>query len=409
MPTFQYQAIRNNGQRTSGSIDASTRSEALKLLSRQGMQPLQLSTGESKPVLPSISLGSSTPDSPLSVRQITDFTEDLADLLDAGLQLDQALRVLSERQQNPRQQDIISQLRTQVREGSSFSKALKAADAGFDRTYCSLIEAGEISGTLPLVLRRQAEFLTVREELKAKVISALIYPCILIFFGIAMILIFVFVLAPRLIKLMERTGSDLPFLTRVLITVSQGGVNYWWLWLLILIGICGGLYAFLSTESGKLWWDQMQLKLPVVGEVLTLRSQVQLTHTLGTLIGNGIPMLTGLGLVTNAISNLYIRQHMLQVTDLVEQGANLSSALRRTHALPSEIIDMISVGEQTGKMDDSLAKITRRQERKLGTTMDRLTALLAPAFLIVISLVLGTIAYSVYVGIASTISGLQVR
>jgi len=410
MPDFQYIALKNGGSKESGLLHAASRAEALSQLSRKGLRPMKLSEAGDAAMareMRKVRKSGDEDEATLNRSELLYFTEDMADLLENGLQLEPALAILEKRQQNKRVKTITHALRTYVRDGGSFSKALRAASRSFSDLYCNMAEAGEISGTLPHILRRQAAYLQALNELQSKVISSLMYPAVLLVVGFLLLIIFVTVLIPNLLTLFEKTGAAMPFLTRALFWFSGMAVNYWWLWLAIALASGVGFWAYVRTPEGMAWWHRTQLQIPLLGMVLKQRAYTQMCFTLGTLVTNGIPLLKGIELMNRANPNIYFQRQFRDIHAMVEEGGSLSLALQKRDILPGTLVDMIAVGEQTGKLGETLMKVSQRQERLLLQSIERLTAIVQPIVIIFIAGLVGIVAYAVFSGIFQTISGLQ--
>ena len=410
MPIFVYEALKTSGAKTSGSVTASTKQEAFRLVMKQGLQPVTLkSEKEDSSFAKKIFRKSGEEGLNLSKRDLLFLTEDLSDLLDAGLQLEPALKTLAMRKGAPSITQMAEALRNQVREGTSFSHALRTTSKCFNDLYCSVVEAGELSGTLPEILQRQAQYLSAQMDLQSKVRNALIYPAFLIGVGVLLVIIFVTFLVPQLTDLLSQTGQELPATTRVLIAFSDFMVNYWWAVMAGFIMILLGIWQLLSKPAGLRWWHTNQLKVPLFGPVLETRVYTQLTFTLGTLIANGIPLLKSLQLTNRGTPNLFLQARFHAVESIVEEGGSLSYATKKHDALPPEIIDMINVGEQTGDLGTSLLKISRRFEKDLNDKLVKMTTLIQPVIIVFMALIIGLVAFSIFDAIFSTVQSLNIR
>src|SRR6516225_5195718 len=416
MALFTYQAVSRDGQRVAGQVEAQSRTEAFAKLDRDRLQPISLvqqdgastngsgSSAQEKAqeALPSRNIR-------LSRSQIILFTEEMSDLLDAGLQLEPALRVMESRKELSGIKAVASALRQQVREGSSLSNALRTVSPSFGDLFCNLVAAGEVSGSLPQLLKRQATFLVTIDDLQKKVVSALIYPSMIFVLGIGLIFLFMTYLVPQLTVLFDKTGKELPLLTRLLINTSSFLSHYWWA---ILAGVAAVVVAFsqyIRTSGGKKWWHRVQLRLPLFGAVLKGRFYAQFSQTMANLIGNGIPLLTALRLMNSATANVHLRGLMEKVVDMVGEGGSLSRALQRVGEFPPLFIDMVSVGEQTGDLAKALDKVGKRYDKELNIRIQRLTSLVQPVVILVMACMVGLIAYSIINGIFDAISGLNTR
>ncbi len=415
MPRFAYQAVKPGGERISGEFEVASKAEAYKRLDREKLQPISLQQlGDAgKPSVTSEKKAAAAEQSSgpvrLSRKQIIVFTEEMGDLLEAGLQLEPALRIMEDREEASSVKKVSILLRQQVRDGVSFSTALRNSSPSFGDLYCNLVSAGEISGALPQILRRQSQFLIAMDELQARVIQALIYPAFICVAGLALLFVFMTVLVPQLTVLFKKTDRGLPLVTKLLIGTSDFFVHFWWLMLLV---IAGGIFAFIkvvNSEEGKLWWHRAQLKLPLAGDVLTSRYYTQFSQTMANLLGNGVPLLSALKLMNSATGNMYLRGLMTRVVDIVGEGGSLTKAMKRVGEFPALFLDMVAVGEQTGDLATSLEKTGTRYDKELTKKIARLTALIQPVVIFIMAGLVGVVAYSIITGIFQAISGLRTR
>ena len=395
----------------SGQLEAQSRAEAFRKLDRDRLQPISLVQQQGVETNGS-RLSETDKSAPLrnirlSGSQIILFTEEMSDLLDAGLQLEPALRVMEERKELSTIKSVASALRQQVREGSSLSNALRLVSPSFGDLFCNLVAAGELSGSLPQLLRRQATFLVTIDDLRKKVVSALIYPSMIFVLGIGLIFLFMTYLVPQLTTLFQKTGKDLPLLTRVLVQTSDFFSHYWWAIIAGILGVVFGFLQLIRTPPGRAWWHSAQLRLPLFGSVLRGRYYAQFSQTMANLIANGIPLLNSLRLMSSATANVHIRGQMEKVVDMVGEGGSLSRALQRVRAFPPLFIDMIAVGEQTGELAQALERIGRRYDKELNIKIQRLTSLVQPVVILIMAGMVGLIAYSIINGIFDAVSGLR--
>jgi type II secretory pathway component PulF len=413
MALFSYHAVSQDGARVSGQVEAQSRAEAFRKLDRERLQPislLQQDGVEGNGARP----GTVNADEPVATRnirlsgsQIILFTEEMSDLLDAGMQLEPALRVMEARNELSSIKSVATALRQQVREGNSLSSSLRLVSPSFGDLFCNLVAAGELSGSLPELLRRQATFLVTMDDLRKKVVSALIYPAMIFVLGIGLIFLFMSYLVPQLTTLFQKTGRDLPLLTRILVQTSGVFSNYWWAIVGGIVAIVVGFLQLIRTPPGRRWWHRTQLRLPLFGSVLRGRFYAQFSETMANLIANGIPLLNSLRLMTSAIGNLHLRGLMEKVVEMVREGGSLSRALQRVGEFPPLFIDMIAVGEQTGDLAKALERVGRRYDKELNIKIQRLTALVQPVVILVMAGMVGVIAYSIINGIFDAVSGLR--
>ena len=412
MPAFTYEAVQRGGGRKRGEIDARSRAEACDKLERDHLQPLWLKVkGEKEAAAPK---NSDPHDSHqqkggyrLSAKQIMQFTEELSDLLEAGLQLEQALRVMENRKEASALKLVSTYLRNEVREGVNFSTAMRKASGNFGELFCNLVAAGEQGGALHAILKRTLAYQKLVAELKAKVVGALVYPAFIGFAGLMLIVLFVSYLVPQLGMLLGTTGNKMPLATALLISISQFLGAYWWLLLIGLVGLALLCRWGVNTKPGRRWWDRNQLRVPLVGSILSAKFFAQFAQTLATLTSNGIALHGALKLTCAATPNIYLRSVLDKVTDDVGEGVTLSRAVARTKAFPSVFIDMVVVGEQTGNLPLALEKAGDRYDKELNVAIATLTSMIQPAVIVVMAGVVGIVAYSMMGGIFQAVSGLR--
>jgi len=428
MPLFAYKALASNGSVTTGEIDAADRPEALRMLDKKGLQPVNLKE-TSAAVPPSKRTGGKAktedapkpsaktdakedviPEGPIKLKraEVVLFTEELSDMLGAGLQLEPALKSMENRQELGNLKAVSFKVRQIVRDGVNFSAALKKVSPSFGPLYCSLAAAGEASGALDTILKRQAHYLKTLAELQSRLILAMIYPAFLILAGIGVSVVFVTTLIPQLTQLIESTpGGKIPLGAAILIAISDF-LSKWWLVILLTI-IAGAIFfkAWKDNEANKPAWDRMKLRLPLIGPVITSRFYVQFLETMANLVGNGLPLLRALELSRDATQNHSLRAALNQVIDQVGDGRSFSKALIRNGSFPALLIDMIAVGEQTGKIDQSLRRAAERYDKELDKDLQRIMALVMPTVLIIMAGLIGTMAYLMITAIFQTISNLH--
>jgi len=442
MPSFSYIALDKSGQKTSGSLSAGDRGEALRLLEKKGLRPTKLSEQaeaapkegpspkkesrkkSAKPIKPVKvaksekpkrrlfqSEDSDDPNAPLKLKkaEVILFTEELSDMLAAGLQLEPALRSMENRQQSGNLQKVSQRVRTLVRDGTPFSKSIQMASPSFGPLYTSMAAAGEASGALDTILKRQAHYLKTLGELHSRVIIAMIYPAFLVIAGIGVACIFVTQLIPQLTQLLTSTpGAEIPLGAKLLISASGFLSQWWWVIILAILILLLSFKAWKDVDANKPTWDRMKLELPLTGQVVKDRFFVQFLETMSNLIGNGLTLLRSLELTKDATQNLHLKDKLGEVIEQVGDGRSLSSSLVRAESFPALLIDMVSVGEQTGQLDTSLAKSAERYDKELNNSLQRVMALIMPAVLIVMALLIGLMAYLMLTAIFQTIQTLSI-
>lgn len=408
MPSFTYTALNATGQQITGTLSVGSRAEAFRRLEAQSLTPVKVAE-EAKAATTTKQAEKKESLEPVKLKrvQLILFTEELADLLDGGLQIDQALRVIQERQESPSVRRVAGILREQLREGSTVAKALKKASPSFDDLYCNLAAAGEVSGSLAPILRRLSANLQVIAELQSKVTQAMIYPAFLIGACVVLMVVFMTFMVPQITDLLAKSGQKLPMATQILIKFNSFMGQWWWVILTILVAAGLLFKAYIGTPKGRLWWHEAKLKLPLAGPVMATRFYAQFAHSLGNLISNGVPLLNGIRLVSKISVNVFIQELLAKVTAMVSEGATLSGALRKVGHFPMLLVDMIAVGEQTGHLGKSLEKSASRYDKELDKKIKRMTAMISPVIIIFMAVIVGLVAYSIVSAIFQSVSGIR--
>jgi len=423
MPFFSFKAQDLAGRSESGRIEALSGSDAYRKLRERGLQPIKVvEEGLANSSGKKLFFGSSSPNiskakageipaaenlPKLTTPQLLFFTEELAELLDAGLQLEGALKVIEQRQEKSPVKVVAAHLRQLVREGVGFSKALRSCGRSFDPLYCNLVAAGEAGGVLPQILKRQCAHLEMVGELGKKVTSALVYPAIVFSSAILLMFIFLTFLVPQLSVLLGKSGQKLPVITQALITTSLFCAHWWWAIAAFIGAVIMGLRMAVATPAGRAWWHRAQLEVPVVGPVLKARFYAEVMQNLSTLVSNGVTMLSAMDLMRAATGNVYLKGLLGKVGDMVREGSSLASAMRRTGFFPPVLLDILAVGEQTGDLAGSLARAAKRYDRELTSRIQHLTTLIQPAVILIVALFVGVVAYSMISGILSSVNALK--
>ena len=423
MPLFTYKALSTNGTVATGEIEAADRPEALRTLDKRGLRPVNVK--ESAKVTPAKKKGvaperrkektgekkedvSASGELKLKRSEVILFTEELSDMLGAGLQLEPALKSMENRQELGSLKEVSQRIRNIVRDGVNFSVALKKVSPSFGPLYCSLAAAGEASGALDTILKRQAHYLKTLAELQSRLILALIYPAFLIFVGIGVGIVFVTTLIPQLTELIKATpGGKIPWAINMMMVFADFVKSWWIVILLSLVGAFLFFKAWKDNDANKPKWDEMKLKMPLIGAVISSRFYVQFLETMANLVSNGLPLLRALELSRDATQNISLRTRLNGVIAQVGDGRAFSKAMIRSESFPPLLIDIIAVGEQTGKIDQSLRRAAERYDKELDNDLRRVMALIMPSVLIMMALLIGSFAYLMITAIFQTISNMK--
>lgn len=411
MANFTFRATATGGGLEHGVIEARTKAEAYSRLVARRLRPVFIqsendSAGQEQ--ASSAELQSAQFKGRISSNDLLLFTEELAELLESGLQLEPALKIIETRKEATILRQVSATLRQQVRDGISFSAALRRC-SGFSELFCSMIAAGEAAGALPCILRRQADYLNVVIDLRRRISAALIYPSIVFSAGIVLLLIFMMFLLPQLTMLLSKTGQKLPLMTRLMIGTSEFLGQYWWL-VGIMLGVSGFLFwAWKRTPAGRMTWDRVKLGIPIIGGVISCKFFAEFCQTLSTLSLNGVTLLNGMALFQRATPNVYLKGLLAKIVERIGEGATLSSSLRNQPFFPGVLCDIITVGEQSGDLAAALQRGAKRYDKEFALKIQKLTTLIQPLTILIVALFVGLVAYSMISGILTSVSGLRSR
>ncbi|VAX36071.1 Type IV fimbrial assembly protein PilC, partial [hydrothermal vent metagenome] len=327
----------------------------------------------------------------ISLTQLSVFTRQMYDLVDANVPLLRALRLVSQQTNHPFFKKIIVSMCTSVEQGGSFSGALAQHKNIFSRLYVNMIKAGEMSGNLNVVLDRLSGFIESEQETRSKVNAALFYPTLIMSVGGLTIFVLMAFVIPRLTVMFDDLGQSLPLITVILISVSSIFAKFWWLILIITaVGIVQ-MKRLRNTSKGKLWMDGVLLKMPILGRFIKDVEISRFARTLGTLLESGVVIVTALGSVCEVIENEVLRQDIMKVADEVKKGGRLTKALGKCSFVPESTVNMMAIGEETGAFERGLYKLADSHARKSAMAVKTMTALLEPILILCIGSIVGFI------------------
>lgn len=397
MISFRYHAIEDGGKAVKGVIEAEDRKAALLLLTERGLFPsdleacssngkgtasVQLTEKNAKPSEFRFGTG-------VKRKEITAFTREMAALIGAGIAIPQALAGLSQEEENPALREVVTQISESVRKGASISSALDEHPKLFNKLFVSMVRVGEEAGALPKVMNDLADLLEHEDEVRSEVTAAVSYPLFVLGFGIFTVAILLAVVLPRLFGMLREMLNVLPLPTLILLNLSTGLQKYWpWLLGGLAVIIFGTRWA-LKNPKGAFLWDKYKLHLPLMGPVFKSSALGRFARTLGTLVKSGVSLLPALKIVENTIGNLALSALIAQVSEETRGGDSLATPLRKLGIFPSTVIQMINVGEETGKLDEMLLKVADIEERHMRAKTKTLISLLAPALILIVGALVG--------------------
>ncbi|MGE0614566.1 MAG: type II secretion system inner membrane protein GspF [Bacteriovoracia bacterium] len=408
MPIFEYKALQSSGKAEKGLIEAENVKAARTKLKKKGLIVTSIGEKNARTKGGARSGGSSLFAGRVSYQEISLMTRQLASLVKANIPLVEALNALVDQTDNDRLKVIISQVRQDVNEGSSLAKAMAPHPKIFDNIFVNMVEAGESSGTLSLVLVKLADLKAAQVRLRGKVISGMTYPVLMmIVAAVLMLVIFSFVI-PKLTKVFKSMNKPVPTITKVLMDISDVVNAYWYL---IVGGSIFGLISFLryiNTEKGRQKWDGFKLRMPMFGSLFRMVAVTRFASTMGTLLSSGVPILTAMKISKNLVGNVLIAEAVENARENITEGQSIADPLRRSGEFPPLVTHMISIGEKTGELPDMLRNISETYEEQVNAKIEGMTAALEPLMIIFMGGMVGFIVLSIFIPLLD-ISNIQSR
>lgn len=399
MPTFAYRALQTDGKIAEGVLDAPGRPDALRQMELLGLRPVKIA--EKGPAVGSKGSAAATGSGILSLKfeskkvsakELENFTRLLSSLLAAGVPLSRAMVILQKEASSPVAQAKWKELHDLVVDGMSLADAMAKSPETFPRVYVAMVEAGEAGGFLDVVLAQIAEFQSREKDLKSKVLTAMLYPCILLVLAVGVLIALLTFFIPMLRNLFNSIHGSLPLLTKIIIGASDLIRSYGLFVAAALVVVFFLVRAWLVSEKGKRAWEGLILKTPAVGQLIAQFAMARFCRMLGTLIGAGVPLVHGLNVARRSIGNQILVDAVAQAIERVQQGGRLGQSLADCKALfPSSVLEMISVAEESGKLDAELVRVAVVTEADLDRNLKTAVALAEPLLLFLIAGFIGTI------------------
>jgi general secretion pathway protein F len=393
MAVFSYRATTLDGAMIEGVVEAQDEKLAVEKLKNLGVIPLKVVAPKSDVLHGNLNLRRKKFD-------ILTFTTQLSVLLGAGLPLDRSLNILSEISESKEMRDVVNAILKLIREGNSFSDALQKHPKAFSRLYVNMVRAGEAGGVLHPVLDRLNEFLESTKELKDNIVSAMIYPAILMGAGTLSIIVILAFVLPKFSSIFADMGkASIPVPAKVLLDVSDIMRSYWWLPLIVIVLLWVVISSYIRSEAGRETWDRLKLKL--IGDVIRKLETARFCRTLGTLLQSGVSFLGAMNNSRDVITNRVIAANLEAVSKGAKEGKGIAGPLMDSGVFPALALSMIKVGEETGQLDTMLLKVASVYEKSLREAVKRFASFLEPIMILIMGLIIGFIVVSMLTAIFS--------
>ena len=395
MPNYNYQAINEDGQNVTGTLEAESMDVANAIIFARGLIPSKLSQAKvtfGNDLLTKIkSIGSS-----VKVTDLIIFTKQFRSMLGAGVPILRLLQVLELQTESKALKGAITKIVQDIRQGSSISEAFGKYPGIFPHLYCSMVKAGEISGNLPGVLDRLIYIIDHEAKVKSDISSALRYPMIVLFaLALAFFILLTFVV-PQFAMIFGKAGLDLPMPTKIAILLSNFLKGYWFIYIPSVLGIVFVLYSYFKTENGKFTRDTVLLQLPIVGPLLQKAALSRFASIFAILQSSGVPVMQSLTILSVTIGNAAISKDFDYVRDRIEQGAGISAPLKAAKYFTPMVVDMIAIGEESGNIDDMLREITKHYDDEVEYAVKGLSDAIGPILIVGLAAVVGFFALAIF-------------
>ena len=418
MPIFEYKAITSSGKSRKGIVDADTPRDARSKLRGDHMHVTEMwevvdkkknknkkgksteksvrkrrKTGQKPGGILSMEIELFQPK--ISTRDLATFTRQFSTLLRSGIQLADALNALVEQCSNPQLERVLRNVKEEITSGNNLAEAMAKHPRFFSDLYVNMVKAGEASGRLDLVLVRIADYLQKQASLKGKVLAAITYPAVMVVVGLAVVIFLMSYVVPKITKILEERGGELPFITEVMKGISDFTAAYW-IYMLV-VAIIGGLVlkGMIGTDAGRLKFDTILLRLPLFGNLFSKQAISRFALTFSTLLKSGLPALDSLKIVALVVNNAKLTQVINDIHARIIEGADIATPIKKSKVFPPMVGYMVSVGEQSGQLEEILDRIAESYEEELDLSIQRLTSLIEPIIIILLAVVVGFIIAAV--------------
>lgn len=396
MTSFFYRAVASDGRVRTGSLHAESEKVAAAELRNQGLIPVYVGVGQKKSFdwkMPSFGGGRR--------RDILFFTQEISTLLNAGVPLDRALSISTELTERPQFKSVIQDVLRVLKGGKSLADSLGSRPDYFNNLYVNMVRAGEASGSLASVFERLAEFERTRDELRNYIISSMIYPALLATVGMASIFVLMYFVVPRFAAVFEESHLKMPLPTKIMLEVSRFVKMWGW------VGLTGAAALFITfrlyihTAVGRLWWDGWRLKIPVLGDALRRAETARFARAMATLVSNAVPLVQSLGIARAILNNRIIANSLDAVAQGVKRGEGLAAPIRRAGQFPPLAAHLLSVGEETGRLDHMFTRMADIYENDTRAAIKRFSSLFEPLVILVMGVMVGVLILSMLLAITS--------
>lgn len=402
MADYSYLAVNEKGKQVKGTVDAPDSRAAMNLVRDRGLTVIKIT--EATVLNKEIKIEFHKK---VKARDIAVFCRQMSSILDAGISITEALDILAEQTEKKQLREAVETTRDNVAKGELLSDAMRQAGSVFPSILISLVQTGEESGSIAYSFERMAVHFEKQAKLSGLVKKAMVYPAVILAVAFAAVMIMSIVVIPQFADLFDSMGAELPLITRAVMGFSSFVIHRWYILLVIIIAIVGGLRYYLSTDKGRHVWGRILLKIPVFGDLSAKNASADFARTMSTLMSAGMPVTKGLEITAAAMKNVLFRDVLLEVKKDVEQGQPMSNMLKETGIFPPMVGNMVRIGEESGSVDAMFEKIADYYEEEVEMATEALTAVMEPLIIVVLGVVVGIIVLAIYMPMVSLYQNLD--
>ena len=396
MSSFYFKAVAADGKLRTGSLTGESDKAVARELRKQGLTPVYVGVEQKKGfelTLPDFTRGRH--------RDILFFTQELSTLLNAGVPLDRALTITAELTEHPRFRTVVLDVLRLLKGGKSLADSLSGHPKYFGDLYVNMVRAGEAGGALAAVFDRLAEFERSRDELRGYIISSMTYPGLLVLVGLASVLVLLNFVVPRFASVFEESRMKIPLPTQIMLDASKIVQDYWLIGVAAAVCLAVGLRAYIKSAAGKMWWDSLLLRIPLLGDAVRKAETARFARAMSTLVANSVPLVQSINIAAAILNNKRMAGSLEGVSLGVKRGEGIAAPLRRSMAFPPLAGHLLSVGEETGRLDVMFARMADIYEADTKTAIKRFTSLFEPMVILVMGLLVGGLILSMLLAITS--------
>lgn len=401
MATYEYTAVDRAGKQKKGTMEAQTEERVKDFLKSEGLIPITIK--EQSILSKDINIGGKK----VKARDLSVFCRQFNSILNAGVTILNALNMLSEQTENKVLREAIKQVQIDVEKGESLTVAMSKHAQTFPPIMIHMVEAGEASGSLEIAFERLAVQFEKQAKTSGLIKKAMVYPCVVVVVAIAVVIVMLVVVFPQFEDMFEQVGGDLPAITKIVISLSNFVKHFWWLLIILNIGLIVGFITFKKSENGQQFLSKLALNMPVVRGLTTKSSSATLARTLSTLLAAGITLVDAVEISSKVISNVIVRTALSNSVDEIKRGIPLSVPLQESGVFPPMLYQMTRIGEETGNIEGMLEKIADYYEEEVENTTAALTSLLEPMIIVVLGFLVGFILLSIYMPMLGMYSAIE--